>query len=103
MKENGEEIRKYDVAYFTASCDTPEENTKFASSLMLDYPILSDPERKAAKAYGLVEKPTDNAKRWTIYIDKDGVIRHIDKMVKTEAHGKDIAKKLDELGVAKRK
>jgi thioredoxin-dependent peroxiredoxin len=103
MRENGELIRKYEVAYFTASCDTPDENAKFAKSLLLDYPILSDPERKTAKAYGLVEKETDNAKRWTFYIDKDGVIRHVDKMVNTAAHGVDIAKKLDELGVAKKK
>jgi thioredoxin-dependent peroxiredoxin len=103
MRENGEEIRKYEVAYFTASCDTPEKNTDFAKSLLLDYPILSDPDRKVAKAYGLVEKDTDNPKRWTFYIDKDGVIRHIDKMVNTAAHGKDIAKKLDELGIAKKK
>jgi peroxiredoxin Q/BCP len=102
MRENGEEIRKYDVAYFTASCDQPEKNTEFAKSLLLDYPILSDPDRKTAKAYGLVEKDTDNAKRWTFYIDKDGVIRHIDKMVNTPSHGKDIAKKLDELGIPKK-
>ncbi len=41
--------------------------------------------------------------RWTFYIDKDGVIKEIDKKVNAKDHGKDVAKKLDELGVAKKK
>ena len=41
MKENGEAIRKFDVAYFTASVDEPMKNADFAKSLELDFPILS--------------------------------------------------------------
>src|SRR5262245_6535185 len=33
MRETGGEIRKYDVAYFTASVDPAETNKKFAESL----------------------------------------------------------------------
>ena len=44
------------MAYFAASCDTLETNTEFARSLELDYPILSDPERKTAEAYGVVDE-----------------------------------------------
>src|SRR3954447_25458550 len=44
LKENGKAIRKFDAAYFTASVDKPEENKKFAESLGLDYPVLSDPD-----------------------------------------------------------
>ncbi|HEY3967899.1 MAG TPA: peroxiredoxin [Planctomycetaceae bacterium] len=103
MRENGEKIRKFDVAYFTASCDTPEENKKFAESLMLDYPILSDPTTEVAKAYGVVHEGRKVPERWTFYIDKDGVVKSIDKKVTTDSHGEDIAKKLEELGVAKKK
>ena len=72
-----------------------------AKSLDLDYPILSDPSRKTAKDYGLVADDKGNAKRVTFYISKEGKISFIDKMVKTEAHGTDIAAKLKELGVPK--
>ena len=41
--------------------------------------------------------------RWTFYIGKDGKILHIDKEVNVGAHGEDIAKKLAELKVAKKK
>ena len=36
------------MAYFAASCDDVETNTKFAESLDLDYPMLSDPGCEAA-------------------------------------------------------
>jgi len=42
------------VAYFTASVDSAETNKKFADSLELDYPILSDPGKEVAKAYGVI-------------------------------------------------
>ena len=90
-----------DVAYFTASCDTPELNKKFAESLELDYPILSDPTRENATAFGVLG-PKSFALRWTFYIDKDGKIVEIDKKVKTETHGQDVASKLKELGVAQK-
>ena len=104
MREHGKAIKEFDVAYFTASCDTVDGekgNAAFAKSLDLDYPILSDPTRKTALEYGLVDNDKGNAKRWTFYVSKEGKIAAIDKMVKTEAHGTDIAAKLKELGVAK--
>jgi peroxiredoxin Q/BCP len=102
FRDRGDDIRKYNVAYFTASCDTAELNKKFAESLKVDYPILSDPTRETAKAYGVVQGEAKNAKRHTIYIGKDGKILHIDTKVNTSAHGEDVAKKLGELGVEKK-
>ena len=89
------------MAYFTASCDTAATNKKFAESLGLDYPILSDPEKNVAKAYGVVTSTRSLPFRWTFYIGKDGKILHIDKSVKATTHGADVAAKLKELGIAK--
>jgi peroxiredoxin Q/BCP len=88
-------LRKFKVAYFTASCDDAETNTRFAKSLDLDYAILSDPTKETAKAYG-------NPRRATFIIGANGKILHIDNAVQTGTHGEDIAKKLEELGVPKR-
>lgn len=103
LRDHGDEIRKYDVAYFTASCDTPAYNKEFADELKLDFPILSDPDKKIATAYGVVHEGRPNPERWTFFIDKDGVIKFIDKNVKTQSHGEDVTKKLEELGIAKKK
>ncbi len=42
------------------------------------------------------------AKRWTFYVDKDGVIRFVDKKVNTSTAGPDIAAKLAELEFPKK-
>jgi peroxiredoxin Q/BCP len=90
------------VAYFTASCDDAETNKKFAESLNLDYPILSDPGRETAKAYGVVTGDRKTATRWTFYIGTDGKILFIDDKVKAGAHGADVVAKLKELGIAEK-
>lgn len=102
MKEDGEALRKYDVAYFTASVDDPETNRKFAESLGLDYAILSDPTKETAKAYGVLND-RGMANRWTFYIGKNGKVLAIDKEVKAAEHGTEIAAKLKELGVAEKR
>lgn len=102
LRENGEELRKFNVAVFAASVDDEETNKKFAESLKLDYPILCDPDKSAAKAYSVLNS-MGFASRWTFIIDKDGVIKHIDTRVNTKNHGKDLAKKLEELGIETRK
>ena len=96
-------IKAYDVAYFTASCDTEETNKRFAQSLKLDYPILSDPTRKTALAYGVVEGDGVYPKRWTFYIGKNGKILAIDKQVKAGTHGAQVVKTLAELKLEKKK
>ena len=98
----GSGLDKYNVAYFTASCDTAETNKRYAEALKLDYPILSDPEKDVAKAYGVVHAGRPVPERWTFYIGEDGKILHIAKKVNTRNHGAEIAAKLDELGIAKK-
>jgi peroxiredoxin Q/BCP len=92
-------LRKFDVVYFTASCDTEETNKKFAEKLNLDYPILSDPEGDVARAYGVIDGKRKAPSRWTYYIGGDGKILFIDKKVAAGSHGKDVSQKLKELGV----
>lgn len=89
------------MAYFAASCDPVEDNTKFAESLGVDYPILSDPEHTASDAFGVTNETRKNPQRWTHYIGPDGKILFIDKAVKTGSAGADVAAKLAELGVPK--
>lgn len=102
LREHGETLRKFDVAHFAASCDEAELNEKFAESLDLDYPILSDPTRETAKAYGLIKGDKKNASRATVYVGKDGKILLIEKSVKTGTHGEQVAATLEELKVDKK-
>jgi peroxiredoxin Q/BCP len=89
------------VKYFAASVDGPETNSSFAASLGLDYPILSDPGKDTARAYGVLGA-TGFAQRWTFFIGGDGQILAIDKAVKPGTHGADVVEKLRALGVRER-
>ena len=100
LRENSKALKDLKIAYFTASVDTADQNTKFAKSLDLDYPILSDPDKSVAKAYGVLNATRGVTHRWTFYIDKEGVIKAIDKEIKVDKAGADVAAKVKDLGLA---
>ena len=89
-----------------ASVDTLEDNKAFAAKEQADFPMLADPEKKVAAAYGVIppDAPPNRqfARRWTFYIDPTGKIAAIDKEVKPATSGQDIVQKLGELKVPKR-
>jgi peroxiredoxin Q/BCP len=86
-----------------ASVDTPEDNKAFAAKESADFPILANPDKKVAFAYGVIaaDAPPERqfARRWTFYIDPTGKIAAIDKAVKPASSGPDIVAKLKELNV----
>lgn len=94
-------MRRFDVQYFAASVDAPEVNAKFAKSLGLNFPILSDPTKAVAQAYGVLAS-SGFASRWTFYIGADGRIAAVDRNVSAASHGEDMVKKLEELRIAQR-
>jgi peroxiredoxin Q/BCP len=95
---SGEAIKKFDVAYFMASVDTPEKNADFAKQEQANFPMLSDPQKTVATAYGVLSA-RGVANRWTFYIGPDGKILAIDKAINTQTAGADLAAKLAELKV----
>ena len=120
LAEHGDMIRAYDVTYFMASVDPLEKNVEFAKATSVtlgqganarvvekkeaDFPILSDPTKDTAKAYGVLNDQAGFANRWTFYIGKDGTIKAIDKDVNkhVQTSAEDMATKLGELGVSKK-
>jgi thioredoxin-dependent peroxiredoxin len=118
LAENGDKIRMYEVAYFMASVDSVEDNTKFAKATSVtlqgrgggpatvvekkeaDFPMLADPTKEVATKYGvLMPNPPGFANRWTFYIDKQGKIAYIEKAVKPATSAEDMVAKLGELKV----
>ena len=90
------------MALFAASVDAPEKNARFAKELELSYPILSDPDKKVAKAYGVLHPIARFATRTTVYIGIDGKVLYIDKKVKPATAGADMIRRLEELGIPRR-
>jgi peroxiredoxin Q/BCP len=85
------------------SVDTLEDNKAFALKEHADFPMLANPDKKVAMAYGVIapDAPPDRqfARRWTFYIDPTGKIARIDKAVKPAESGQGIVTNLTELKV----
>jgi thioredoxin-dependent peroxiredoxin len=96
------ELAAYDVAFFEASVDSEERNRDVAEALELEHPILSDPGKQVADAYGVLVGGRRTAARWTFYIGADGRILYIDKAVIADGHGEEVPARLEALGIRRR-
>jgi peroxiredoxin Q/BCP len=104
LAENSDKIRQFNVSYFMASVDPLEGdkgNKAFAEAQKADFPLLSDPNKQVASAYGVLNEQ-GIANRWTFYIDKNGKITAIDKAVQPATSAEDMLAKLKELRVEAR-
>ena len=81
-----------------ASTDSEEDNRGFAEKNEASFPILSDPSKETARAYGVLSG-MGFAKRWTFYIDAEGTVVEIDKDVNPRTAGEDLVENLSALDV----
>ena len=84
------------------SVDTPEDNKRFAEQEGADFPMLSDPEKTVATAYGVLS-PRGMANRWMFYIGPDGTLVKIDRVGHTADAGTVLLANLEALKVPKKK
>lgn len=73
------EFQKQRVMLLGVSYDTPEENRAWREAMGFDFRLLSDTDRKASTAFGVVraehERFADYPRRATFVIDPVGIIR----------------------------
>ena len=91
------------MAFFEVSVDSPENNQRLAELLALPFPVLSDPDKQAAQAYGVLIGRSRSTRRWTFYIGIDGRILYIDREVAADGHGEEVPARLTALGIARRR
>ncbi len=87
------------MTYFMASVDDADTNKKFGAENDADFPLLSDPAKQIARAYGVVNDQRALAARWTFYIRPDGKLGKIDRQVRPPTAAEDMIAALKELGV----
>ena len=76
------------------SVDTLDANKGFAEQQHADFPLLSDPTKKTAEDYGVLNQG-GVANRWTSYIGADGKITAIDKEIKPATSAEDMVAEPD--------
>ncbi len=85
-------FKKKKVMVLGISPDSVASHGKFAEKFALPFPLLSDPDKKISRAYGVYKeknmygKKVMGIERTTFLIGPDGVIRAIFPKVKVEGH-----------------
>jgi peroxiredoxin Q/BCP len=88
--------RDHGVEILGVSVDDQASHRKFATNYSLNFPILSDADKKVTKQYGVLG-PFGVANRTTFVIDKEGIIRAIFPSVKVDGHSAELQKALSGL------
>ncbi len=88
------------IAVSFDSAEGERGQIEFAQQLNLGFPLIPDTGRNLALLYEAAFSPQQPApSRMTFLIDKDGVLRTIDREVQTLTHGPDTIAKMRELGM----
>jgi peroxiredoxin Q/BCP len=90
------EFKTRGIAIVGVSADSVESHKKFKEKFHLSYPLLSDPDKKTLKAYGVWKEKSMYGKKFmgiertTFIIDAGGEIKKIFPKVKVADHVKEI-------------
>ena len=78
------------------SADSSDKQKKFQDKYGLPYTLLSDPDKKICKAFGVIKdknmygKIVKGIARTTFVINPDGKIQHVFNNVKADGHAKEV-------------
>ncbi|MGH2598665.1 MAG: peroxiredoxin family protein [Dehalococcoidia bacterium] len=68
-------VRELGGRVLAVSTDPPEAQRRFAEDLSAPFPLLSDPDGAAARAFGVYDEAGRRANRAVFVIGEDGVVR----------------------------
>ncbi|GLH67076.1 peroxiredoxin [Geothrix edaphica] len=83
-------IQAADAVILGVSADTTQSHKAFAEKFHLPFSILADPDKRIIEAYGVKMPLLGFAKRTTVLIDRQGIIRKIIRDVRTKDHDQQV-------------
>jgi peroxiredoxin Q/BCP len=99
-RDAGDEFRGLGVQIVGISKDSPEKHTKFRKEYKFEFPLLSDPDKSVAQAFGATSKWLFGAvTRANFIVNRGGdiVFAHIDGVPVTHHKSSDLQEVLKEL------
>jgi len=96
-------IKRTGAIVLGVSPDSVASHEKFGKEQRLNFPLLSDPDKKVAKKYGafgekvMYGKKVQGMIRSTFVIDADGVVRKVFPRVKVDGHAEAVLEALKAL------
>lgn len=94
------------MALAGVSTDSLDSHRAWARRLRLPYPLLSDPERMAGEAFGLIRRigvgdwKIELFRRTTVLVDAAGVVRRVWGKVRVRGHAAEVLAAARESGSA---
>jgi peroxiredoxin Q/BCP len=104
FRDNDSRIRALGAQVVGISADSSASHVKFREKHSLNFPLLSDPDNKVTRAYGVYKKKSlygrefMGIERTTVLIDKGGIVRKVFPKVKVNGHTDEVVEALSELG-----
>jgi peroxiredoxin Q/BCP len=92
FRDNIGRVRAAGAQVVGVSTDLPQSHEKFAAKYELNFPLLSDADKRVVKAYGVFKKKSlygrefMGIERTTFLIDRSGTVRKVFPKVKVEGH-----------------
>ncbi len=99
FRDSQQQFNKMKIQVLGISIDSIKSHKTFAEVYKLNFPILSDSDKKVSKLYDVLVDigPIEYAKRQTFIIDPDGVIVKHYESVNADKHAAQLLKDLPEL------
>jgi peroxiredoxin Q/BCP len=85
------------------SVDTVESHMKFAEKNGLNFPLVSDHDKRISRTYGALSQDGSHAERMTFIIDKEGKIAKVFTNVDVAKHTHEVVEALKQLRIGKTK
>jgi thioredoxin-dependent peroxiredoxin len=96
IRDDKNRFKENNIEVFGISVDSPSEIKKFVADYHLNFPLLSDKEKKVSKEYGvLMDNGVD--KRVTFIVDKKGNIAKIINVTDIASHASTVFNDAKEL------
>jgi peroxiredoxin Q/BCP len=96
FRDNLQPIRSLGAEIIGVSVDSVESHKKFSTKFSLPFPLISDKEKRIAKAYGVL-RVTGTTNRVTFIIDKNGKIAKIFPKVDVSKHTEEVVAAIKEI------
>ncbi|MGH7907783.1 MAG: thioredoxin-dependent thiol peroxidase [Candidatus Binataceae bacterium] len=106
FRDNFKAIRALGAQVAGISADSSASHVKFTGKYGLNFPLLSDPDNRVTKAYGVYKKKSlygrefMGIERATFVIDRSGTIRKVFPKVKVSGHSDAVIAALKEIAYA---
>ncbi len=91
IRDDMKKFKDNNIKVFGISVDSTSAIEKFAEEYHLDFPLLSDADKKATNEYGVLNE-NGKAKRVTFIINKKGIIAKIIEVKNIDAHAEEVFK-----------